>query len=189
MSVASLLQASASAATAHDTGLLIARLVFGPMMIAHSTQKLFGWLGGYGLAGTGGFFEQLGFRPGRLFAAVASLAELAGGLLIAFGLLGPIGPALVLSVMIVAAVTVHWGNGLFAGTNGIEVPVLYGAFSVMLALTGPGLFSLDAVLGLERLWSPELAGVVLAVGVMGAIGNLLARRPAPAGSGVGVGAT
>ncbi len=189
MSVASLLQASASAATAPDTGLLIARLVFGLMMTAHSTQKLFGWLRGYGLAGTGGFFEQLGFRPGRLFAAVASLAELAGGLLIAFGLLGPIGPALVLSVMIVAAVTVHWGNGLFAGTNGIEVPLLFGTFSVMLALTGPGLYSFDALFSLESLWSPKYAAIALAVGVIGAMGNLLSRRPAPAGSGVGVRAT
>ena len=52
-----------------DTGLLIARLVFGLVMAAHGTQKLFGWFGGYGLAGTGGFFEQLGFRPGRFFVA------------------------------------------------------------------------------------------------------------------------
>ena len=48
-----------------DTGLLLARMVFGLLMAAHGTQKLFGWFGGYGLAGTAGFFEQLGFRPGR----------------------------------------------------------------------------------------------------------------------------
>ncbi len=52
-----------------DTGLLIARVVFGLLMAAHGTQKLFGWFGGYGIAGTGGFFESLGFRPGRLFAS------------------------------------------------------------------------------------------------------------------------
>jgi putative oxidoreductase len=188
MFTAPLLEASASA-TARDAGLLIARLVVGPLMMAHATQKLFGWLGGYGLTGTGGFFEQLGFRPGRMFAAIASSAELVGGLLIAFGLFGPVGPALVLSVMIVAAVSVHWGNGLFAGTNGIEVPLLIGTFSVMLALTGPGLYSLDAWFSLESLWSPKYAAIALAVGVIGAMGNLLSRRPAPAGSGVGVGAT
>ena len=174
---ASLLDDPASAATARDTGLLIARLVFGLVMSAHATQKLFGWLGGYGLAGTGGFFEQLGFRPGRLFAAVASSSELVAGLLIALGLLGPIGPALLLPVMIVAAITVHRSNGLFAATNGIEVPLLYGTFAVMLALTGPGLFSLDAVLGLEALWSPAFAVIALAVGVIGAIGALVSRRP------------
>lgn len=165
-----------------STGLLIARLVFGLMMSAHGAQKLFGWLGGYGLTATGGFFEQLGFRPGRVFAALASATEIVAGLLIALGLLGPAGPALMLSVMIVAAVTVHRGHGLFAATNGIEVPLLFGTFGVMLALTGPGRYSLDALLGLEALWSPMLAAAALAVGIIGGIGNLAARRPAPSES-------
>ena len=47
------------------TGLLLARLILGALMVAHGGQKLFGWLGGYGIAGTAGFFEQLGFRPGQ----------------------------------------------------------------------------------------------------------------------------
>ena len=77
-------------------GLLIARLVLGLAIAAHSTQKLFGWFGGYGLAGTGGYFENLGFRPGRLFAAAAALSEITGGVLVALGLFGPIGPALMI---------------------------------------------------------------------------------------------
>ncbi len=177
MSTAFLSDASTPAAGDQDVGLLIARLVFGLVMSAHGTQKLFGWFGGYGLAGTGGYFEQLGFRPGRAFAAMAASSELTGGLLVALGLLGPIGPALLLPVMLVAIVTVHWGNGLFAATNGIEVPLLYGAFAVMLALTGPGLFSLDAVLGLGRLWPHDFAGLALIVGVIGGFGTLLLRRP------------
>jgi putative oxidoreductase len=162
-----------------DMGLLIARVVFGLVMAAHGTQKLFGWFGGYGLAGTGGFFEQLGFRPGRLFAAVASTAELFGGLLLALGFLGPIGPALMLSVMIVAAVTVHWQHGLFASSNGIEVPLLYGAGAAALAFTGPGQYSLDAMAGLTSAWTPAVAAAALAVGVLAAIVNLAIRRPAP----------
>src|SRR5439155_17597278 len=106
-------------------GLLIVRVVIGILMMGHATQKLFGWLGGYGLRGTGGFFEQLGFRPGVVFAAAASLGELTSGLLVALGLFGPIGPALMISVMLVAMLTVHRSNGLFAATNGIEVPPLY----------------------------------------------------------------
>src|SRR5438034_3632016 len=104
-------------------GLILIRLVFGPLMALHGAQKLFGWFGGYGLAGTGGFFEQLGFRPGRLFVALAGSAETVAGLLLALGLLGPVGPALMLSVMIVAAATVHRGKGFFATTNGIELPL------------------------------------------------------------------
>src|SRR6266436_1621566 len=104
-----------------NLGLLLIRVIFGLVMAAHGSQKLFGWFGGYGLAGTGGFFESLGFRPGRLFAALAGAGETFGGVLLALGFLGPVGPALVLSVMIVAAATVHWHHGLFATSNGIEV--------------------------------------------------------------------
>src|SRR6267143_3003039 len=159
-----------------SAALLIARLVVGLSISAHGAQKLFGWFGGYGLAGTGGFFEQLGFRPGRLFAALASVTELGAGLLIALGFLGPGGPALLLSVMIVAAVTVHWGKGFFATSNGIEMPLLYATVGVALALIGPGPYSLDALLGLEALWSPAFAAAALVVGVIGGIGNLAVRR-------------
>jgi putative oxidoreductase len=162
-----------------STGLLIARLVLGTLIAAHGTQKLFGWFGGYGLTGTGGFFEQLGFRPGRTFAAAASVTEIAAGVLLVLGFLGPIGPTLLLSVMIVAAVSVHWNHGLFASTNGIEVPLLYATGAVTLALTGPGAYSLDAVLGLDRLWSPGLEWAALGAGVLAAVVNLAARRPAP----------
>src|SRR5216684_1078456 len=129
-----------------NEGLLVARLVFGVLMAAHGAQKLFGWFGGYGLAAVSGYFDTLGFRPGRFFAALASTAEVVSGLLVATGLFGPVGPALMLSVMIVAAVSAHWSNGVFATSNGIEVPLLYGAAGAALALTGPGLYSLDAAL-------------------------------------------
>jgi len=161
-----------------SSGLLVARLVFGLLMAAHGTQKLFGWFGGYGLAGTGGFFETLGFRPGRAFAAAASLTEITGGLLLALGFLGPVGPALIISVMMVAAVSVHWQNGLFASSNGIELPLLYAAGAISLALTGPGLFSLDAVLGLTSLWTPGIVWAAIAIGVVGGLVNLGLRRSA-----------
>ncbi len=165
--------------TTLSAGILVARLFLGLLMAAHGSQKLFGWFGGYGLDGTGGFFASLGFRPGRLFAMLAGTAEFAGGLLIAVGLLGPVGPALMLSVMVVAAVTVHWNNGVFASANGIEVPLLYAVGAVALGLTGPGLFSLDAVLGLDAVWTPALSAAVLAAGALGGLGNLTLRRPAP----------
>jgi putative oxidoreductase len=160
-----------------NTGLLIARLVLGLLMAGHGAQKLFGWFGGHGLAGVSGYFEQLGFRPGRPFALAASVGEVVSGLLVALGFLGPVGPAIMISVMIVAAVTVHWRNGVFVTSNGIEVPLLYAAGAVALGLTGPGNFSLDAFLGITALWTPALTWTVLFLGVVGGIGNLAVRRP------------
>ena len=163
-----------------SVGLLIARVVVGLVMAAHGSQKLFGWFGGYGLNRTGEFFVQLGFQPGRTFAAAASLTEITSGLLVALGFLGPVGPALMISVMIVAMVTVHRGHGLFAQTNGHEVPLLYSTIALGLALTGYGQYSLDAWLGIAHRWTNAATMIVLAVGVLGAFGNLaLRRKPAP----------
>lgn len=163
-----------------NTGLLIARLVLGLLMAGHGSQKLFGWFGGHGLAGLSGFLEQLGYRPGRPFALAAALGEVVSGVLVTLGFLGPIGPAVMISVMIVAAVTVHWRNGVFVTSNGIEVPLLYAAGAVALGLTGPGSFSLDGLLGLTVLWTPVLTWTVLLLGVLGGITNLAVRRPATA---------
>lgn len=160
-----------------DIGLLIARLVVGLLMAAHGAQKLFGWFGGHGLGGTGEFMVQLGFQPGRTFATAAGLGELTAGLLITLGLLGPIGPAMMLAVMIVAAMTVHWRNGLFATANGIELPLLYGTAAVGFALAGPGQYSLDAALGLETAWTPAAIWGALIIGVAGGVANLAFRRP------------
>src|SRR6267142_2355333 len=157
-------------------GLLLLRVVVGLIMAAHGAQKLLGWFGGYGLRGTGEFFVQLGFQPGPAFAAAASVSEIVSGLLVAFGFLGPIGPALMISVMIVATMTVHWEHGLFAANNGIELPLLYGATAFGLALTGFGEYSVDALLGFAGRWSAGFTWIVLVLGGAGGFVNLALRR-------------
>jgi putative oxidoreductase len=163
-----------------SAGLLAARLVLGSLMAAHGAQKLFGWFGGPGLRGTAAGMEHLGFRPGLPFALAAGATEVASGVLVALGLLGPVGPALMVSVMLVAAVSAHLKNGLWAQNGGYEMALLYGAVAVALAFTGFGAWSADAALGLSGLWTPAFAGTALAAGVAGGAANLLARRPAPA---------
>ena len=162
-----------------DTALLIGRLFFGLGIAAHGAQKLFGWFGGYGLAGTGGAFEQLGFRPGRLFAAAAALGESVGGALVALGLLGPVGPALVLLVTLVATIVVHLKNGFFVTKNGVELPMLYAMGALVLAFTGPGRYALDRVLGLTWLTSERAAVIAVGIAILGALLNVMARRAPP----------
>ena len=159
-----------------DLAFLIARGMIGLLMAAHGAQKLFGWFGGHGLKATGEFFGQLGFQPARLFAIAAAVGELTSGLLIALGLFGPVGPAMMLAVMVVAAISVHWRNGLFATSNGIELPLLYSIAAVRFALTGPGRYSLDAALGFQWAWTPKLIWAALSLGVLGGMANLVLRR-------------
>jgi putative oxidoreductase len=84
-----------------------------------------------------------------------------------------------LAVMVVAAISVHWRNGLFATSNGIELPLLYSIAAIRFALTGPGRYSLDALLGLHWTWTPTVIWIALAAGVLGGMVNLALRRPAP----------
>ena len=157
-------------------GLLIIRLVVGLTLAAHGSQKLFGWLGGGGISGTAPFMEQLGFRPARLQAALAGIAEVGGGLLLAVGLWTPMAGAVLVSVMLVAAVSVHWKNGFFLTAGGIEYTLVLAAAAAGLAFTGPGALSADGALGLS--WSGASAVAALAVGITaGAIQLLMRHRP------------
>ena len=162
-----------------DLGLLIVRFVVGLTLAAHGAQKLFGWFGGYGLDGTGQFMATLGFHPGRHHAALAGLTETGGGLLLALGLLTPLGAALVAAVMLVATITVHLKNGFFAASGGYEYNLVLAAAAVSLAFTGPGAFSIEAWLGYSFAGARWGVGA-LAVAVVGALVQLAQRRPAVA---------
>ena len=163
-----------------DAGLLIARFVLGLALSGHAAQKLFGWFGGHGLRGTGAFFDGLGFRPGVLFALAAGLGELGGGALTAVGLFGPVGPALIILVMLVAMVSVHWSHGFFASSDGIELPLLYLTAALSLAFAGPGAYSVDSLVGFPTRPQPVTAWIAIAVATGVAFANLVVRRHAPA---------
>jgi putative oxidoreductase len=157
-----------------EIGLLLLRLTVGLTLAAHGAQKLFGWFGGPGLEATGQLFETLGFLPGRRQALMASLGETGGGLLLALGLLAPIGAAVICSVMLVA-MAVHIKNGFFAQNGGYEYTVVLGVAALSIAFTGPGSLSLDVLFGNH--FSGTFWGIAaLIVGVLGGVFSLSQRR-------------
>jgi putative oxidoreductase len=157
-----------------EIGLLLLRSVIGFTLAAHGAQKLFGSFGGYGLEGTGGFMESIGFRPGRRHALTAGLVEFAGGLLLALGLMTPAAAAAVVAVMLVAAVSVHLKGGFFATGGGYEYNLVLAAGALAVAFTGPGTLSLDALFGLP-LSGPVWGAGALLVGVIGGAVQLAGR--------------
>lgn len=161
-----------------EIGLLLIRLVIGGTLAAHGAQKLFGWFGGFGIAGTGGWLESMGFRPGKLQAAVSGLSEFGGGLLLAAGLLTPLGAAAIAGVMVVAIVSVHITKGFFNGAGGYEFNLVLAVVAIALAFTGPGEYSLDNLFGL-RLDGPEW-GIPAALAALLIGGFVLATRQTPA---------
>jgi putative oxidoreductase len=158
-----------------DLGLLSLRLVIGLLLVGHGAQKLFGWFGGNGLKGMTQFTTKLGLWPASFWAFMAGLSEFGGGLLLLLGFLSPVGALGIAAPMLVAVLVVHWQKGLWASKGGGELPLVNLVAALALGLTGPGLFSLDALLGIAL---PEpltlIAGIALVV--LGVLVALLSAK-------------
>jgi putative oxidoreductase len=159
-------------------GLLILRLGIGLILAAHGAQKLFGWWGGPGMTNWALSVQRLRIRPATPWAWVAALSEFGGGLLLALGLLSPLGSLAIIGAMLVAIATVHLANGFWNGKRGYEFNLSLIVAAAALAFTGPGLYSLDSAL---RVQLPEplslIVGTVLLI--VGVSATLLSRSPQP----------
>jgi len=127
-------------------GLLLIRLVIGLLFAGHGAQKLFGWFGGYGIKGTGGFFESIGLKPGEKMALLAGLAELIGGVLFVLGLLTPLAGLIIAATMVIAIWKVHGVNGIWITQNGYEYNLVLLVVALAVSVMGAGAYSLDAII-------------------------------------------
>ena len=133
----------------NDSGtLLLLRTVLALVILAHGLQKLFGWFGGFGFAGTMGYFTDTLGIP-WIFGFAAILAETVGALLLFAGLLSRLAALSIGVVMIVATLTVHLSNGFFMnwfGTQageGFEFFLLATAMAAAVVVGGGGAWSVD----------------------------------------------
>ena len=148
-----------------NLALLIMRVTLGGIMLAHGINHI---IGGGKIAGTAGWFESLGMKPGILHAWLASLTEVGAGAMLVAGLLTPLAAAGVVGVMVVALITNHLKNGffIFRPGEGWEYVGSLTAFAIALAMLGPGEWSLDDAADLVDLagWSGLLIALVAGAG-------------------------
>ncbi len=136
-------------------GLLVLRLALAAVFVAHGANILFGLWGGPGI-GPGGLhataaqYAAFGLHPEMLLAVLAGVVQLAGGLLVGFGLLTrPAALALALYVGLGMWIEhVKWGFFLNWIRNpqqglGIEYSLTLAAALVCLMLAGGGEWSID----------------------------------------------
>jgi putative oxidoreductase len=166
-----------------NLGLLVLRVSLGVTMIAHGYNHI--WRGGK-IAGTAGWFESLGMKPGKLHAWLASATELAAGAALILGLLTPFAAGALIGTMLVAFITNHLHAGFFVfrrPTEGWEYLMNLVAALIAVACLGAGEWSLDNAFDItcSGWWGFVIAMVM---GVGGAAGLLIVfwRKPQPAAS-------
>lgn len=116
----------------------ILRIVVGIVFIAHGWQKFFV----IGIAGTTGFFTQVGAPFPAIAAPAIATLELAGGAALVLGLFTRPIAFLLVCDMLGAIVLFHIKNGFFV-PGGIEFVMTLAAAAAALAVAGGGVWSVD----------------------------------------------
>jgi putative oxidoreductase len=131
--------------TTTSIGLTVLRVVLGVVFIAHGAQKLT-----QGLPAVAGGFASMGIPFPEVAAPVVVALELVGGALLVLGVATRVVSILVAMDMVVAGLVAHLSAGFFAQQGGFEYVLVLAAGSLAVALTGPGRFSLDALVAGRR---------------------------------------
>lgn len=147
--------------------LLVVRVAAGVTLALHGYQKFF--MGGR-IPGTARWFESLGMKPGKFHALTAASTEIACGLGFAVGLLTPLTAAGFVGLMFVAAWT-HKGN-FFVFKDGWEYNLVLAVLAVLIAVTGPGRWSLDHAFDLNDDLNGGTGLLISLVGLVASIGLL-----------------
>jgi putative oxidoreductase len=137
--------------TENDIATAVLRIMLGVVFFPHGAQKVLGWFGGYGFAGTYDAFTNKMGIPG-LFALLAFAAEFLGSIGLVFGLMTRLAAFGIFCVMAVAVKMLHWQHGFFMNWfgqqkgEGFEYHLLVMAIAAALMIRGAGAYSVDGVL-------------------------------------------
>ena len=132
-----------------DVAPLVLRLAAGVVFFAHGWQK---WSGD--MSQFGGFLGNLGIPGSEFFAWVVTIVEAVGGAALILGIFTHLAAKLLAIDMAFAFFLVHASKGLFISNGGYEFVLVLFAASVSLMITGPGKWSLDAMLSKKESASP-----------------------------------
>jgi putative oxidoreductase len=133
--------------TDEDVGMLIVRLTLGLVMFPHGAQKMLGWFGGGGFAGTLQGMTGMGLPAVAVFLVI--LAEFFGSISLITGFLGRVGAFGILCVMLGAIFMVHLPNGFFMNWmgnqkgEGYEYHLLAIGIALAILVKGSGSLSMD----------------------------------------------
>ena len=154
-----------------DLGLMLLRVGFGALLIAHGLQKAFGLWGGQGLGGFQQSLADLGYQHAGILTYVGAGAQIGSGVLLVLGLFTPLAAAAAVAYLInalLAAVATQPGRGYFSFflPDGHEYLVVLIVLAAALTLTGPGRYGFDAGRGwARRPFIGSAAALVLGIGV------------------------
>ncbi len=95
------------------------------------------------ISGVAEWFTELKIPFPTANAYLAASTEVAGVVLLTIGLATRFISIPLIITMIVAIVTVHWGNGFEASNNGFEIPLYYTLFLLLLVIKGSGKLGID----------------------------------------------
>lgn len=159
-----------------DIALLVLRVWLGVVMVAHGINH------GRSLEGTARWFASKGFRKDRLNAVGSAVGEVAIGAGLTVGLLTSFAAAGLIIPMVVAFWSIHRFAGFFVfkrPDEGWEYVATLAVAATVVAMTGPGRYSIDHVLGWADLFDGAVGLMLIIGGVTVAVVQLATmwRRP------------
>lgn len=136
--------------TRDDFAPVLMRVGLAVVMFPHGAQKVLGWFGGYGFAGTMKFFTESMNIPAPV-AVLAILAEFLGPIGLVLGLGTRLAAFGIGATITVAALMAHTANGFFMNWSGkqagegYEYHILMAVLAFAVVIQGAGRWSLDTL--------------------------------------------